>query len=599
MLLSALKKQGIFFGLTWNVAQSEGFRALFDPAVERIAKAQLESSEPVSDNSPAADLTSILFFEPQVRDAVRKVWDTVLKLQLEDGQTLVRDPALFLITFSQQSSLLSEHTLEWEVLPSATREAFGAAWRSWLEKKYGSVKKALRAWNAPDDEQHAAQVPSMPEILDARDTRARDALRFLVETQAAQFQAQLGELRAAGYQGLVSFSNKSYEHPELLGFASIQTRMVGDLIERHGNFRGDFQPRYDIWNFSEGAIFSDRSPVRLDAQQGLEMARFELPMKAPRYAGKPSALTEIGIALPNRFSGEMPLATFTLAALQDVSMVGFTSLATENWQGSLSPARNQLFTPAILGQMPALAFAFRKGLLPGPVIAGRMEIAADTPFSLEPAPFFEPPETQLNIPLRVPEQSDSPHAPDPALWLTGAIEVKLNAPAERFTPVNPGKIDADGRIETASGSVRWNPQRRLLEIDAPAFHAVSGALRDAGTIRLGKMEIRSDMESGTICAVALDGQPLDFSAKILVQVFSEEFNAGFNAQKAGGLSVIRSSGRPPLLVKAIKGEITFLRPDADELVATALDANGNPLLPAGMGATLRFLPATTSYLLEK
>lgn len=573
--IDAMKRAGIYTALTWNAMNSEGAGAL------------VPAGNAVSD--PAA----VIVFDPEVRQAWRAAWEAVLDLRLPDGSQLGKDPALFLVTLAQQSSLLDEGGIPWSQLTPGARAAMEASWQKWNKERPGESFV---------DDGHSASNQSPPNLralVEGRSSADQEALRFLVEVQRGFYQETIQKLRDSGYQGLVSCSNLSNQRPELLGLAEMQSRLAGDVLERHGNLRGDFYPKYDVWSFTEGAVYSDRSPVALDTPRGQEGVPFELPFRAPAYPGHPSLFTEAGITLPNRFSGEFPLLAFTLSSLQNVQAIGFTGIPQENWQTSHTAARNQIFTPALLGQIPALAFAYRKGLLPGPVTAGRYEVQPERVYSLQPAGFFEAPNTQVDSGFRVPESSKDPTAPDPALWLTGAIEVKTDAKADSFEALAPGKILADGLIEAADGQVRWEPRRRLFLVDAPSFQAAAGALRDAGTIRLGHLEIRSPMETGAICVVALDGQPLDFSRKMLVQVFGAEANTGFHSLPSGDFSVIRSSGRPPLLLKEIAGEILFLRPDADELVVTALDANGAALLPAGIGGTLRLLPSILYYLVEK
>ncbi|MCX7869670.1 MAG: hypothetical protein N2322_06935, partial [Terrimicrobiaceae bacterium] len=83
-----------------------------------------------------------------------------------------------------------------------------------------------------------------------------------------------------------------------------------------------------------------------------------------------------------------------------------------------------------------------------------------------------------------------------------------------------------------------------------------------------------------------------------LQVFSEEHNTGEFIEE-GPPRVLRSIGRPPLLVTPLQGTISLDRPDAREILATALDANGYPVLPVGHAQNLQLLPATLYYLLEK
>lgn len=590
-LVNVFRNHGIYIALAWNLENSPGFRKVFDPLLPPA-----NAIPQVFDNSPGRDVATLLIFDPEVRAAFWKTWEKVLALDLSDGSKLGENPALFLITILQQASLLNLESLQWEQLPADTREAMTKAWQDWVAAKYGSMEKAVKAWKI-DDPAAANTPPGIGSIIERRDALAKDGLRFLAETQQKFLADAVARFRNLGYSGLISCSNQSSSRPDLLGLAEMQTRTTGDVTERHGALLTDFVPTYTIWQFYEGSMFADRSLLRLDSRKGQTAARFELPFKAPRYDNMPSLLTELGNVLPNRYSGELPIAAFTLSSLQGVDAIGFSLLDSENWQVTLGPSRIPVLTPGVLGQMPAFAYAYRKGLLPGPVSAGRYETTADAAFSLNPALVPEAPDSQLTAKDYAMESAGG--APDPALWITGAVEIRQGAKSEKFEKTGAGTVSAEGVIEAAEGAMRWDPRRRLFMVNAPGFQAAAGALRDAGAIRLGAVEIRSPMESGVIALVSLDGQPLDFSRKILVQIFSEEFNTGFNAQKAGEMSVIRSSGRPPLLVRAMSGEINFLRPDADELVATALDANLSPLVPAGLGASLRLLPSTMYYLVEK
>ncbi len=601
-IISILKNQGIYTALTWNIETCVSLRALYDPESipNRPSPSDPQTSE-LYENSMPASLAALRIFDPDVRQACLQAWERILGLQLQDGSTLGKDPALLLLTLSQQSSLLEENALPWEKLPPHATAAALDQWQKWLTARHGSAEKALAAWSTTNAANDVERPPDIRTILARRDAWAQDALRFLVDVQRQDYDGLVKHFRGLGYSGLISASNQSVNPPELLSLAEMVSRMPGDIIERHGKLLSDFAPKYDIWNFTEGALYGERSPAALTPLQGeeLETARFDLPFKAPAFPGRPSFLTEIGIALPNRYSGEFPLATLTLAALQDVQAVAFSSLSSENWQGSLSSSRIQIFTPAMLGQMPALAYAYRKGLLPGPVLAGHLHLPDDTIYSLQPLPFHEAPDTQLNAPQLPPEPTKSKLNINPALWLAGKIEIRTGSKKESFKQTASDALLQDGSIQTAQGRIRWNPEARLLVVDAPSFQAACGALHTASPLRLGDIEIESNMETGSICVVALDGQPLAFSKRILVQAFSEEFNTGFNAARAGNFSVVRSPGRPPLLIKPVQGTITLLRPDADQLFSTALDAHGSPILPANLGPNLRLLPSTTHYLIEK
>jgi hypothetical protein len=139
----------------------------------------------------------------------------------------------------------------------------------------------------------------------------------------------------------------------------------------------------------------------------------------------------------------------------------------------------------------------------------------------------------------------------------------------------------------------------VLYLNAPAAQGVSGALREAGPLNLRDVAIRSELELGHIVAVALDGQPLATSRRILLQVMSEEKNAGFRTQAAErNVQRMESIGQDPWLVKELQGQVRLKRSDAASLSVTALDLRGYPVRKTGTAADIPLLPQTLYYLIE-
>ncbi|WP_395092975.1 hypothetical protein [Armatimonas sp.] len=125
-------------------------------------------------------------------------------------------------------------------------------------------------------------------------------------------------------------------------------------------------------------------------------------------------------------------------------------------------------------------------------------------------------------------------------------------------------------------------------------------LADAGTVTLPGMTVTSQLEYGTITLVALDGQPLTTSKKLLLQVMSEDKNWGWKTVPAEkGLQRIESLGGAPILVKNLNGTVILTRPDAASLTVTALDTNGYPVAKVGNAKIILLRPDTLYYLIEK
>jgi hypothetical protein len=127
-----------------------------------------------------------------------------------------------------------------------------------------------------------------------------------------------------------------------------------------------------------------------------------------------------------------------------------------------------------------------------------------------------------------------------------------------------------------------------------------GNLGAAGAARLDTVSIESPLDLGAIVIVSLDGKPLATSARILVQVMTEEKPSGFAAEPAGdGRFRITNLGRDPWLLREASGILRFHRPDAARLKVTALDENGQACRTIGGGAAeLKLLANVVYYLVE-
>lgn len=581
-----LKAQGIYLALTWNFSNIRELASL--------AGFEKGSYPEGGDTSP------LVLFDRRVQDLIVAGWERVLLERLPGSEVpLARDPALALITLGQQLSAFAWPGPMEPPLPAEIAALREASFRHWLEERYGGLEKAAAAWEKAGERLPEASQPWLPTVPDLAlgGARAQDAVRFLAEAQRQWIEALEKRLRSlTGYEGLVSYSNRPPPLVETLGLPSAWASLTGDITERIGVFIAPYEAPLNIWVVAAGGRFEDRSALRLDPYPGLDAARFELPLRVLDWNGKPGALTEVGWSAPNRFRGEGPLVAAVLASLQDVRMLAFQGLSGFNWHQSLPHSRVPLFTPATLGQFPAIAYAFRQGLLPGPFRAALWSLPEQAFFTLKPAPLHDMREALITAPI-LPVASP-PEGP-PGLGLAGKVEVRTVAGPEKFV------IEEDAATGVSSdvmllgrGAVEWDIERGLMVVRAPKFQAVAGFLKLAGPQSAGLLEVRSEMDFGIVCLISLDSKPLEFSSRMLLQVFSEEHNTGEFIEE-GRPRILRSVGRPPLLVRELQGIVTLARPDAREILATALDANGYPILPAGHAHALSLLPATLYYLLEK
>jgi hypothetical protein len=261
-------------------------------------------------------------------------------------------------------------------------------------------------------------------------------------------------------------------------------------------------------------------------------------------------------------------------------------------------------SPAMMGQFPAAALIYRKGLVAtGPVLAD-VHLSMPDLMALKGTPL---PQDANFDELRlkdVPKGADLKpgNVVDPLIHYAGRTKVSFTSQAGRSTLADLSKlIDRKAStVSSATGEIRLNYDIGLLTVSAPATNAVSGMLKQAGKTRAGILSVTSDMGLGHIIAVSLDGQPLEKSARILLQVMSEERTSGFKVRPVSeSVRRIVSIGQDPWMFKELRGTVALQRPDAASLKYQPLDFDGYPAGQPIAGPTLKLLPGTIYYLVSR
>jgi hypothetical protein len=154
-------------------------------------------------------------------------------------------------------------------------------------------------------------------------------------------------------------------------------------------------------------------------------------------------------------------------------------------------------------------------------------------------------------------------------------------------------------VQSFDKSVRLNYEKGLLILNAPDAQGISGNLAAAGETELADLTVSSTLKLGHIVMVSLDNQPIASSAKMLLQVMSEEKPAGFVTEPAGNLLKIVNIGHDPWMVKNLDGKIRFKRANAKSLRIQPLDFNGYPAGPLQTNDVIALDPATIYYSITR
>jgi hypothetical protein len=379
-------------------------------------------------------------------------------------------------------------------------------------------------------------------------------------------------------------------------------------MDRHGFYRGPHEGEASAYSVRKGQRFDDATALLFESTKKHEKDSpkhaFGLPILDAAYDGKPSIVSELNWTSPNRFRADLPLLAAAYGLLHGSDGRFFFATTAPAWDTQLG--KFSISDPAVLGQFPATALAFRRGLLKRGDLVARIEMTLGDLYALQGAPAFGPmnldPFRKAGVGAGKSMELAKLDALDPLAFLVGPVEMRFGESARPSSVKNlEGLIDRKLRtVKSSTGELSWDWQKGLMTVNAPRIQAATGFLAKAGPIDLADVRIDARLEYGTVIVVALDDKPLATSDRFLVQAFSEQSNFGWKTSQSGPLRVIDDAGGSPIVVRKFEGGIVLERPDVESLHAEALDAGGYPTSRAtDLGRGLPFLPDAMYYLVTK
>lgn len=545
---------------------------------------------------------AMLFFNQRFQQIYRGWWRELLTTPNPyTGLALKDDPAVAMVELVNEDSYFFWTFTPYQNIPAQQMEILEKAFGDWLKQKYGSLGTAFATWGGQrirgDDEQAGrAGFVGLWEMFNQRNKRAQDTAEFLAKHQRAFFTQMRDYLkRDLGYKGLVQASNWITASAEILGPLDKWSNAVCDYMDRHGYFGGPHEGERAGWSISVGDRYDDACALT-------EVAKGSLPLMDVIYNSLPSIISEVNWTPPNRYRADFPFLFATYGVLQGTDGVYFFALNGPSWQQVLSKFSIQ--TPVVFGQFPAAALIFRQGLVQEarPVVVANLKMS--DLFALKGAPVSQPVNLDelraKDIPAGQTATVRQLNAIDPMAHLVGKVMMNF---VEQDTPSRIADLSryidrTNGRVRSVTGELLWDYSKGLVTVNAPKAQGACGFLRGAGVLRLNDVTLRADMEYGSVLLVALDGQPLRTSRKMLLQVMSEDTNHGWSAPGSGKRE-IKSLGTAPINVRRLGGTVTFTRPDARQLKVTLLDWNGYPTGKVTKGGTITLEPTVVYYLIER
>lgn len=549
-----------------------------------------------------------LFFNEDFQAHYRGWWKALLTTPSPTtGRRLVDEPAVMGAEILNEDSYFF-WSFKAQSVPDPQLRILEAKFGAWLARKYGSIDAAFRAWGSgrlDRDDPAAGRVAFRPlwNMANDRTARDRDTAHFLVESQRNFYESTYKFLRGLGFKGVITASNWTTASDQYFGPLEEYSYTAGDFIDRHDYFGCRNRGEAAEWSIRDGQTFLDRSALRFDPEEPGGPRQFAHPAMDTHYDGKPSMISETTWTRPNRYRSEAPLSYAAFGALQGSDAIVHFALDGSSW--SVKPRFFMqpwtLMSPAMMGQFPAAALIYRKGLVGEGDVLARLDLKLGDLFDLKGVSLSRGAGLDELRARDVPGGA----APrpgedlDPLIRLAGRVDVRFG---DRGAPARLKDLSrlVDRRhqvVASSTGQLRLDYGRGVLTIDAPQAQGVSGDLAAAGTADLKDVSIASRLDLGHVVAVSLDGRPLATSRRVLVQAMSEEKASGFRAEgPPRGERRIVSVGHDPWLVRDLDGLVRFRRPDAARLKVTALDLLGDPGRVVGHAAEFRLEPHTLYYL---
>ncbi|MGQ9463047.1 MAG: hypothetical protein ACUVRR_08335 [Candidatus Fervidibacter sp.] len=584
--VAAMKRQGIYTGLS-----------IYFPLWLRLS--EQHGFVGYKGQHPFA----LLFFNRQFQDIYKSWWRVVLTVPNPyTGVPLKDEPAVAYLELVNEDSYLF-WTFNYDNVPAPQMEQLEREFAEWLERKYGSLENALKAWNG---RKHQRDDPSQKrmgflhlwEIFNQRDKRCQDTAEFLTKHQREFFEAMVKFVKSElGYKGLVVCSNWITADERTLGPLDKWSNLVGDFMDRHGYFGGPHKGERAGWAISVGDLYSDLSALTLPQRE----QSFSLPVMDIGYNDKPSIISEVNWTPPNRFRAEFPVLCATYGSLQGSDGFFFFALNGPFWQRTISKFAIQ--TPTVMGQFPACALIYRNGLLKTANEVFRVEAKLSDLFALKGMPVRAPVNLDELRAKDIPEggrlKTRELEAIDPLAFFVGRVTINITEQGGDSEIVDLSRfVDRSRKIvRSATNELTWDYGQGIVTLNSPKAQGAVGFLKGR-RIELSDTVIEVDTEYASVLVVSLDNLPIRTSRKIFIQVVTEEQNNGWRTEIQENMLRIVTLGVSPLLVKSAVGKISLRRPNASLSQVTALDANGYPIKVVGNAANFSLLPGILYYLVQ-
>jgi len=522
-----------------------------------------------------------LFFDPDMQGVYFNWADVLLKTTNPYTQVpLGRDPAVAMLEIQNEDSHFF-WTFDKKNVPPQRWETLKGLYGVWLEKRYGSLDKAIAAWKGvrlPGDDPAAGKMDLFSawqmtsgglKSAPANRLRVTDQVRFLTENMRGFYEKAIAHFRTEGdYTGLISCGNWRTADPGLLGPLERYCYTAGDVIDHHGYFDHNHKGDGASWSVRPGHTFSSQSALSLREANPLPYVEIE---------GHPSIISEIGWPMPNMYRAEWPFLTAAYGSLNGLDGIFHFSVGSAGWDQSVS--KFPMNDPAVLGSFFGTALMYRNKYVREAPSVVKENVKLDDLLALKGSKVFVRPALDQLRAAQVPtgQSGRIDEAIDPRMFYVGRVTRSFGGRPEDSRVVDPGAfIDSEGKtIRSATGELELDYGAEVATLNTPKAQGAAGFLRRRGAVELDDVTIHMTNDYGTVLVVALDNKPLANSAKILIQCMTIDQLYGWQTSEPGGMAgAIVDVGAAPWSVQRIGASVTLRLRGGGIPKVVACDENG-------------------------
>ena len=457
---------------------------------------------------------TLLFWDETVQAAYKRwIKDALTRPNPYDAKKtpLAKDPALAIFQIQNEDSLFFWTTMG--ALQGDNLRRITIKYHEWRKahKLNGTPELNFKFWELGNPNQD--HCDTMRFFAETQRAWNAEVERFLRDEVGCKSLVNAGNWRTADQIRLLDLERWSYSANAVIGV----NRYVGGV---HAN---PSEQNKTGWLVQVGDFFTDASKT-VDWEG--------LATNARQVAGKAYIIPESTWVPPGSHHSEAPFLVAAYSALTGVD--GYYWFALDQIAFDSTVKKWQAASPVIMGGWPAASYMFRKGLVARGKPVVHEERALDDLWQLRSPLLAEEAGFDPNRDAAISPKSNIKSTIDPAAYLVGPVEVVLGGDPAKSTALDmKGFVDKPaGKVTSITKELMMDAKTGLCTLDAPSAAGATGFLAKAGTIKLKGLVITAKNDYATVLAVALDGQPLTASKKILVQITTQNQPYGWKVSPA-------------------------------------------------------------------